>query len=491
MTSRRTRRRRASLGIYKGASPRAWPESGVYNVADARDLVPPAVSLASVAHSHSLAESLARAGDAIGRVLAGENLNAALAQARRRGGPPQLNAAAQDLCYNALRGYGVVDVALEKLLDKPLADDPLRGLLLAALAELRERPKSAHAIVHQAVEAAAQLGQPRAKGLVNAVLRNFQRREQALLAEIGATEPGRYRHPQWWIDALRAAYPQAWESILAESNRHPPMTLRVNRRRLSAAAYLEKLNRAGIAARLLGEQAILLAKPCRVELVPGFSNGEVSVQDAGAQCAARFLDVQDGLRVLDACAAPGGKTGHVLELADCELVAVDGDPVRARRIAENLARSKLAAKIIVGDCMEPEKFVEGRPFDRILLDAPCSASGVVRRHPDIKWLRRASDIARFARTQSAMLDALWRVLVPGGKLLYATCSVFPAENAEGVRAFLAGHAEAHALPLPGLEAWAAEAGAALSACGALGPGGQILPSAGSDGFYYALLQKQG
>jgi len=431
------------------------------------------LSTASVAHPHSLAQSFAAAGEILGRVLAGESLNAALGDLKRRIGAQALAAAAQDLCFNALRGYGVFDAVLDKLLDKPQVELPLRGLLLAAIAELSARPQSAHAVVHQAVEAAVVLGRSRAKGLVNAVLRGLQRRMQVLLPEIEATEPGRYRHPQWWIDALRAAYPAGWESAIIESNRHPPMTLRVNRRHLSALAYMEKLHRAGIEARVLDTQAVLLEKPCRVELLPGFAEGEVSVQDAGAQRAAPFLDVRDGMRVLDACAAPGGKTGHILELADCELVAVDADGVRARRIAENLSRLKLEARVISGDCLEPEGFAEGRPFERILLDAPCSASGVVRRHPDIKWLRRAGDIAGFARTQAALLQAMWQVLAVGGKLLYATCSVFPQENGEQVRDFLRRYRHAARLPLPGLA------------------DGQILPSPESDGFFYALLEKRG
>lgn len=431
------------------------------------------MSTASVAHPHSLAQSFAAAGEILGRVLAGESLNAALGDLKRRIGAQALAAAAQDLCFNALRGYGVFDAVLDKLLDKPQVELPLRGLLLAAIAELSARPQSAHAVVHQAVEAAVVLGRSRAKGLVNAVLRGLQRRMQVLLPEIEATEPGRYRHPQWWIDALRAAYPAGWESAIIESNRHPPMTLRVNRRHLSALAYMEKLHRAGIEARVLDTQAVLLEKPCRVELLPGFAEGEVSVQDAGAQRAAPFLDVRDGMRVLDACAAPGGKTGHILELADCELVAVDADGVRARRIAENLSRLKLEARVISGDCLEPEGFAEGRPFERILLDAPCSASGVVRRHPDIKWLRRAGDIAGFARTQAALLQAMWQVLAVGGKLLYATCSVFPQENGEQVRDFLRRYRHAARLPLPGLA------------------DGQILPSPESDGFFYALLEKRG
>jgi len=437
--------------------------------------------VSTVSAGPSLAEAFVAAAEAIGRVSGGESLNVALADLKHRASAQTLAAAAQDLCYNALRGYGVVDVALERLLQKPLTDSPVRGLLLTALAELVARPQSAHAIVHQAVEAAVLLGHSRAKGLVNAVMRSFQRRMPELLSEIEATESGRYRHPQWWIDALRLAYPHEWESVLLESNRHPPMVLRVNRRRLSANAYLEKLYLAGIPARALGQDAVLVEKPCRVERLPGFAAGEVSVQDAGAQRAAPLLDVRDGMRVLDACAAPGGKTGHLLELAQCDLLAVDSDSVRARRIAENLSRLKLSAKVVVGDCRKPEGFWGGTPFDRILLDAPCSASGVVRRHPDIKWLRRKADVSEFGRTQAELLEALWRVLAPDGKLLYATCSVFPEENGAQVENFLLRHPEAEMLRLPGLTEGDERAPHPLAR--------QILPSADSDGFFYALLKK--
>src|SRR6266581_2993676 len=383
--------------------------------------------LSAVSAGPSLAQAFVAAAEVVGRVLDGESLNTALGDLKHRAPWQAVIAAAQDLCYNALRGYGVVDVALDRLLERPLTDSRLRGLLLAAFAELAARPQAAHAVVHQAVEAAVLLGHSRAKGLVNAVLRNFQRRMHQLLPEIEATEPGRYRHPQWWIDALRAAHPHGWEAALLDSNRHPPMVLRVNRRRLPASAYLEKLDRAAIPARALGEEAVLLEKPCRVERLPGFAAGEVSVQDAGGQ--------------------------------------------RARRIAENLSRLGLTAKIVVGDCRDPESFSEGRTFDRILLDAPCSASGVVRRHPDIRWLRRRADASGFAGTQAQLLEALWRVLAADGKLLYATCSVFPEENGGQVRAFLTRHPEAELLPIPGLD------------------DGQILPGAHSDGFFYALLTK--
>jgi 16S rRNA (cytosine967-C5)-methyltransferase len=435
-------------------------------------------SLSTVA-AHSLAEAFAAAARALGRVLCGESLNDALAELRTRAREPTLAAAAQDLCYNALRGYGLIDAALDRLLQKPLADVPVRGLLLAALAELASRPLSAHAVVHQAVEGAVILGQARAKGLVNAVMRSFQRRAPTLIPEIEATEPGRYRHPQWWIDALRSAYPDRWESILLESNRHPPMILRVNRRRLSAHAYVEKLERAGLAGRAVGQQAVRLEKPCRVERLPGFAAGEVSVQDLGAQRAAFLLDARDGMRILDACAAPGGKTGHLLELVRAEVVAADANAARAKRISENLSRLQLGARVVVADCRNPDTFAEGKLFDRILLDAPCSASGVVRRHPDIKWLRRRTDAAEFGGVQAQLVDALWRVLAPGGKLLYATCSVFPEENGAQVREFLLRRPDAESLPLPRFPEWDDDIR------------GQILPSAVSDGFYYALLEKAG
>ena len=433
--------------------------------------------MSAVVATHSLAEAFAAAARALGAVLAGQSLTDALGELKRRIGAPALSAAAQDLCYNAMRGYGVVDVALDRLLQKPLTDVPLRGLLLAALAELAARPQSAHAVVHQAVDAAALLGQARAKGLVNGVMRNFQRRRSMLIAEIEATETGRYRHPQWWIDALRTAYPGDWESVLQEANRHPPMVLRVNRRRLTADAYLKKLESAGLAARSLGQEAVLLEKPCRVERLPGFAAGEVSVQDVGAQRAAFLLDVREGMRVLDACAAPGGKTGHILELAQCELLAVDADRSRAARISENLARLQLEARVVIADCRYPESLSGHRRFDRILLDAPCSASGVVRRHPDIKWRRRESDTAEFRKTQAQLLEALWPVLAPGGRLLYATCSVFPEENSAQLRDFLLRRPDAEVLPHPKLPGWDDDVK------------GQILPSAVSDGFYYALLGK--
>ncbi|MBI4291649.1 MAG: 16S rRNA (cytosine(967)-C(5))-methyltransferase RsmB [Betaproteobacteria bacterium] len=417
-----------------------------------------------------MAQSLAASGAVLGRVLEGTSLTAALAAAPID--KPPLRAAARDLACKALREYGFVDRALAQLLAAPVRDAALRGLLLAALAELMHRPQHAHATVHQAVEAAALLGQTRAKGLVNAVLRSFQRRELELRQEIESIESGRYRHPQWWIDRLRAAYPDCWQAILLQAQAHPPMSLRVNTRRTTVEGYLRELEQAGLGGRSRGPRAVVLDRPCRVELLPGFEQGHVSVQDVGAQLAAPLLDVSNGMRVLDACAAPGGKCAHLLELSDCDLTAVDIDPVRVRRIEENLDRLGLQARVLTGDALAPESFSAGMQFDRILLDAPCTASGVVRRHPDIRWLRRASDVDAFARIQGEMTEALWRVLAPDGKLLYATCSVFPRENEIPVRAFLDRHPEAERQPLPGLV------------------DGQVRPDAETDGFFYALLKKR-
>ncbi len=418
--------------------------------------------------SASLSESLAGSARALGRVLSGQSMNDGFETVRSR----NLRAAVQDLSFNALRGYGLIDVILDRLLERPLTDNTLRGLLLAALTELLNRPQHAHTVVHQAVEAAVILGQPRAKGLVNAVLRNCQRRGEQLRAEIEATETGRFHHPQWWIDRVRSAYPARWEGVLLAANVHPPMALRVNTRRASVADYLGELAAAGIDARALGGAGIMLNRPCRTEALPGFADGRVSVQDKGAQTAAPLLDVKPGMRVLDACAAPGGKTAHLLELVDCDLLAIDISRERLVRVSENLVRLGLSAAVRMGDAAEPNTFWDGNPFDRILADVPCSASGVVRRHPDIRWLRRSSDIEGFATTQARMLEALWQVLAPGGTLLYATCSVFPEENELQMRSFLDRHPEALKMPLAGLG------------------DGQILPGSETDGFYYALLEKK-
>ena len=421
----------------------------------------------------SLAFALHGAALAVAEVMAGRNLNEALAELWRRWPnlPPGQRGAVQDLAYGALRRFGRDDFHLARLMQKPPAA-PVRALLLVALARLAVRPEEAHTVVDQAVEAAGALQRGKFKALVNGVLRNFLRRRAELEAAAGEDEAARWQHPRWWIARLRREHPGEWQSILEAGNGRPPMTLRVNRRRVAETDFLARLLAADIEARPLEGGAIRLARPLPVERLSGFAEGLCSVQDAGAQRAAALLDVHDGQRVLDACAAPGGKTAHILERAAVELLALDADAGRAVRVSENLLRLGLTARVAVADCRETAAWWDGRAFDRILADVPCSASGVVRRHPDIKWLRRASDIARFARAQAEILDALWRVLAPGGKLLYATCSLFPEENGRQVAAFAARQEDCMRLPVAGA------------------PELQLLPNEEHDGFYYALLEKQ-
>jgi len=423
-----------------------------------------------------MAEALHAAAGLIAAVLAGRNFDVALTRAAL---PGPLRAATMDLAYSTLRAYGRGDFLLGLLLERPVKDAAARGLLLVALARLEARPDEAHTTVDQAVTAAARVARGQFKGLVNGVLRNFLRRREELLALAAADPVARWQHPAWWIARLQQDHPAQWESILAAGNSHPPLCLRVNRRRVTSADYLAQLGAAGIAARALDAAAILVDKPVPVERIPGFGEGLCSVQDWGAQAAAGLLDVHDGMRVLDACAAPGGKAAHLLETARLDLTALDADPQRATRITGNLVRLGLAATVKTGDARAVAPWWDGRPYDRILADVPCSASGVVRRHPDAKWLRRESDIAGFAATQSTIVDALWRTLASGGKMLYATCSVFGEENARQVEAFVGRHADAHRLP----------AQATTTRATTCDPQLQHLPDAEHDGFYYALLQK--
>jgi 16S rRNA (cytosine967-C5)-methyltransferase len=288
---------------------------------------------------------------------------------------------------------------------------------------------------------------------------------------------GRYSYPQWWIDKLRAQYPDHYREMLEAGNRHPPLTLRVNRRRASVAQYLAQLKEAGIEARALGGEAIIYERPVPVDQIIGFHDGQVSVQDAAAQYAAKLLDAEPAMRVLDACAAPGGKSAHILECVDVELTALDHDPARLARIASNLTRLKLRAHLVCGDAAIPAPWWDRNPYARILADVPCSASGVVRRHPDIKWLRRLADIQSFADRQRVILESLWQLLSSDGKLVYATCSVFREENDEQIEQFLARHRDARRLTLPAPHTQAQQLA------------GQILPDEQHDGFFYALLQK--
>lgn len=418
------------------------------------------------------------AAGVVERVLAGHTLDQELAALWRNnsGLNAYQRALVQDLCYGALRHLGTLDALLALLLDKPLRDERLRHLLRIALYQLQHTRAAPHAVVDHAVAACVALRAAPAKGLVNAVLRGYLRRRAELQSASARSDSGRYSYPQWWVEKIRAQYPLHFAAILEAGNRHAPLTLRVNPRRITRDAYLDQLGREGIAATALEAHAVVLEKPVPVEKLPGFAQGLVSVQDASAQRAAPLLDVRDGMRVLDACAAPGGKTAHLLELADVALTALDDDAERLPRVRANLDRLGLDAITLCGDAREPAAWWDGMPFDRILADVPCSASGVTRRHPDIKWLRRPSDIAKFAQTQQAMMDVLWRLLAAGGKFLYVTCSVFREENYLQVARFLARHADAQLQLLPPPEFASEHAG-------------QILPDARHDGFYYALLRK--
>ena len=414
--------------------------------------------------SDSLGWSLLLAARAIAAVRDGKSLTMALLALSKE--PPAARSAAQDVAYGVMRRYGWGEFILGRLLEKPLTHPETHALLLAALYRLETRPEAAHTVVDQAVVAAGELAGGVFKGLVNGVLRNFLRQRESLLAVAAADEQAAQQHPLWWLSRLRRTYPQDWQRIVAAGNSQPPMTLRVNRRRLAPAEYAARLEASDQVAKPVGQSGLQLEKPVSVDSLPGFFDGLVSVQDAGAQRAAELLDPAAGAYVLDACAAPGGKTAHLLERADLELLALDIDAGRTRRIEENLQRLGLTATVRVADCSAVDQWWDGRLFDAILADVPCSASGVVRRHPDIKWLRREGDIRRFAQTQTAILDALWPVLKPGGKLLYATCSVFPEENGAQIDAFLVRQPDAERLSTE-----------------------QLLPLEEHDGFYYALLRK--
>lgn len=415
-----------------------------------------------------LAEALRTSAGLVAEVFAGRSFDSALAAASL---DRPLRAASMDLGYTTLRAFGRGDFLLDRLVERPVKDAALRGLLLVALTRLEARPDDTHTTVDQAVTASATLGRGRFKGLVNGVLRNFLRRREALLAQADADPVAHWQHPAWWIARLQRDHPTHWEAVLAAGNSRPPLCLRVNARRIATADYHARLEAAGIASRIAGAAAILVDKPVPVERIPGFADGLCSIQDLGAQAAAGLLDAQPGMRVLDACAAPGGKAAHLLERADINLTALDADATRAARIAGNLRRLGLDATLRVADARELGAWWDGRAYDRILADVPCSASGVVRRHPDAKWLRREADVAGFAATQAAIVDALWRTLAPGGKMLYATCSVFAEENAVQVQAFVGRHADARLLTPP------------------IDAQPQHLPDAEHDGFYYALLQK--
>ena len=388
----------------------------------------------------------------------------------------------QALCYGVIRQYYRLDFFLGQLLNKPLKDAEIRTLALVGLYQLMFMRVKTHAAVAETV-AATPKKKAWAKPLLNAILRNYLRRQDGLERQADNQPEARTGHPEWLIRQIESDWPDQTARILQANNQQAPMALRVNLARIDRSRYLERLAGLNIEAEPVAEcpSAVVLKQPLPVDQVPGFAEGLVSVQDAAAQLAASLLSVEAGQRVLDACAAPGGKAAHILELEPklAELVAVDLDELRMRRVNDNLERLNLKASLIVGDAVYPDRWWDGKPFDRILLDAPCSAVGVIRRHPDIRLLRRPNDIVQLASLQKAILEALWPLLVPGGVLLYSTCSIFKQENERQVEAFLNKHKDAVEWPVEGCWGEARKLGRQI-----------LTGQAGMDGFYYARIRKQ-
>ena len=447
--------------------------------------LPAAASMQLPARALPLADLLLQTAAALQAVEGGRSLDAVLAEVATAMRP-----GVQALAFHVLRWLGSARALRRRLVPRkpPAQLDALLTCALALLWPAGPPPYREHTLVDQAVRAARQAGLSGA--LVNGVLRRFVRECAALIAGLEDDGAARWNHPPWWIARLRSDWPQAWQGVLAAANAHPPLTLRVNVRRTSSHDYAARLAATGLTARVVGPSAVALARPLPVAQIPGFTQGDVSVQDAAAQLAAPLLlgdppRLARGARVLDACAAPGGKTAHLLELADLDVLAIDRDAQRLQRVRDTLDRLGLQARLVAADAGEPAAWWDGVPFDAILLDAPCSASGIVRRHPDVRWLRRASDIAALAQTQARLLDALWPLLAPGGRLLYCTCSVFKAEGEDQIDAFLqrrGADADALRLGAPGHLLPLAD----NRAVDAVRPDG----APAQDGFFYALLEKR-
>lgn len=422
----------------------------------------------------------ARAALAVAATIRGSNLDEALAP-QAAGLSAADNGLLKALAYGVVREHRLLDAIAAQLLQKPLRGEPeVQALLLCGLQQLRAMRVPPHAAVGETVAAATDLNKAWAKGLLNAVLRRYQREQAAIEGALPVTAAIRQSYPDWLVEQVKADWPDAWRTTLAAGNEPGPLTLRVNRRQGTREAYLAELAAAGQEAQAVAAapDAIQLAVAVPVEQLPGFAQGRVSVQDASAQLAADLLDARPGQRVLDACSAPGGKAAHLLERCDgLELLALDSDAQRLRRVEETLARLQLRAQVQAADASKPAAWWDQRPFDRILLDAPCSGTGVIRRHPDIKWLRRDSDIPRMAELQQRLLRALWPLLAPGGVLLYATCSLLRAEGVEVLRTFLDSHGDAAEDKIE------AEWGEACAIGRRIAPGGSF------DGFYYARLRK--
>ena len=389
----------------------------------------------------------------------------------------------RELCFGVVRWYYRLQAILEQMLDRPIKfkDSDIRALILVGLYQLLYMRVPAHAAVGETVQAARGLGKPWAAGLINGLLRRCQRESIALQASVDEQPEARYAHPAWMLQKLRLAWPDSWSAIVEAANSSPPMSLRVNLSRISRQRYLDQLQRQGIAAGPIptAPSGLVLELPMNTAELPGFQGGLVSVQDGGAQLAAGLMDLQPGHEVLDACAAPGGKSCHMLEsTAGIKLTAVDQNAARLEQLHENFARLRLSAEVYVGDASAPAGPWTGCRYDRILLDLPCSATGVIRRHPDIKLLRRAQDIGRLASRQQEILTAIWPLLKAGGMLLYATCSLLPEENELQLRRFLQNVQDAEVVPID------ADWGLPRDI------GRQTLPGRDTmDGFYYARLKK--
>ncbi len=389
----------------------------------------------------------------------------------------------KELCFGVCRHYLRLSALADLLIDKRPKSIEVWVAIIMGLYQLHYMKLPDYAVVKETVALLDKVKKTWAKGLVNAVLRNFCRKQEVLINSLNNDDQFIYGHPKHLLDRIKKAWPKDWETIVFANDAHPPMTLRVNLKKIAVQAYLEELNKHDIIAKAHSfvPSAITLASPCDVCTLPGFDEGVISVQDSAAQLAAYLLELKSGLRVLDACCAPGGKTCHILEtqtdLARC--VAVDVDKKRLERVKENLNRQKLEAEIVLGDALDPDQWWNKQLFDRILLDAPCSATGVIRRHADIKLLRTAKEIEAAVQIQHRMLRKLWPLLAPNGIMLYATCSIMPEENEQQIASFVEEHSNCRIIPIAG--AW-----------GRLTPHGrQILPGdQGMDGFFYSLLLKE-
>lgn len=426
----------------------------------------------------------ARAVDSV--VTRGRNLDRALADADQQSLNAKDQSLAAALAYGAVRNHCRNRQLIRLLINKPLRarDSVIEALISVGLYALTESRSPDYAVVSATVAAAAVLRRPQLKGVVNAVMRRFLREREELLTRAAENEEARWLHPQWLLDSIRNDWPENWEDVAVAANTQAPMWLRINLARTTRAQWIAEWTGGPTVSEANILSAVCLPEPVAVDELPGFAAGECSVQDVASQAAALLLDAQPGMRVLDACAAPGGKAAHILE--ECaeleELVALDQSAARLEKVEENLARLGLQATVLCGDAAQPEDWWDGKPFDRILLDAPCSATGVIRRHPDIRLLRQPDDIESLAGQQFAMLRALWPLLKPGGLLVYSTCSLLRAENEAVVGRFLAEVSDAREKPI-GLKLPAVTNTEVAHGC-------QLLPGyADNDGFYYALMER--